>query len=221
VPDWHKLVEERFSALSADSLAEDEIQAELAAHLEDLYASTRSQGRSKTEAIDRVLEELSGANRIARRIRNSKEGDMNERTRKFWLPALASISAACILVAVIAQLSYLPRIVMMRSGTAAFAYPAWLLGQPGLGALGAYFSRRAGGSRVTRLAAGLAPSIVMAGTACLVVVAHGVLQALGNFAPMDGALLARSFVVGILVPAWAVLLGTLPFLSDAKQSAAA
>ena len=219
--DWRSLVETRLGALSSDSTEEAEIRAELVSHLEDLYADQIAGGSSEAEAIDRALEELAGGRRLGRRIRNSREDEMNERTRKFWLPALASISAACILLAVIAQLSYLPRVVLLRSATATLVYPAWLLGQPFLGALGAYFSRRAGGSRLMRLTAGLAPSIVMFVAASMVVLAHAVLQVRGDFARMDGALLARSAVGGILVPAIAVLLGTLPFLSDPKPRALA
>jgi hypothetical protein len=221
VPDWRKLVERRVGSVRAVSAEQDEIAAELASHLEDVYADHRAQGSSEVEAADRALQELADGRSIGRRIRNSKEGGMNERTRRFWLPALASISSACVLVAVVAQLSYLPRVVLIRSGTATLVYPAWLLGQPLLGALGAYCSRRAGGNRLTRLTAGLAPSIVMFVAACIVVFAHTVLQVRGDFGAMDLAPLARAVVVGILIPGIAVLLGTLPFLSDPKPSAAA
>jgi len=99
------------------------------------------------------------------------------------------------------------------------AYAAWLLGQPLWGAVGAYFSLRAGGNRLARLMAGLAPSLVMLVAALLVVIAHALLQIQGHFAAMNGALLARSAVAGILLPAIAVLLGMLPFLSDRKSRA--
>lgn len=142
---------------------------------------------------------------------------MNERTRKFWLPALASMAAACAMVAVTAQLSYKPHVVVLRSHTTMLVYPAWVMGQPLLGALGAYFSRRAGGNRLTRVAAGLFPSIVMFTVICIVMLAQGLSVSGGEFGRVDWEMFARAMMGVIVIPSAAMLIGAVPFLRDAKS----
>jgi hypothetical protein len=214
--DWKTLVEERLGAMNTVHTQQGEIVAELAGYLEDLYEEQRAQGVCESEAIERALVELADGRRLGRRIRKSKENDMNERTRKFWLPALANVAAACALIAITAQLSYLPRVILMRSEAAMLVYPAWLLGQPLLGALGAYFSRRAGGNRLTRITAGLFPSIVMLAGICAVIIVQKILQGRGGFGRMDTATFARAMVVVILIPSAAMLVGAFPFLRESK-----
>jgi len=191
-----------------------EIVAELASHLEDLYENHRAQGVGESEAIELALKELADGRRLGRRLRKAKENIMNERTRKFWLPALASVTAACFLVVVTAQLSYKPHIILLRSHAAALVYPLWLLGQPLMGALGAYCSRRAGGNRLTRLTAGLFPSIVMFAAICIVALAQGLSLGRGEFGRMDFTMLARALMGVIVIPSAAMLMGAMPFLRD-------
>ena len=143
---------------------------------------------------------------------------MNERTRKFWLPALASITAACILVAVVAQVSYVPRIIMLRSEAVMLVYPIWLFGQLFPGAVGAYFSRRAGGNRLTRLITGMAPAIVMLAVISIVVLVQVLTQGRYDFGRVDGAMIARAMLGVVVVPAVALLLGTLPFLRESSRA---
>jgi len=195
---------------------QSEIVAELASYLEDLYEDQRARGMSESEAIERALKEVNGGRRLGRRIRKAKEEVMNERTRKFWFPALASMAAACGLVAVTAQLSYKPHIILLGSDATMLVYPAWVLGQPLLGALGAYFSRRAGGSRLTRLTAGLFPSIVMLAVICIVALAQGLSLGRGEFGRMDWEMLARAVMGVIVIPSAAMLIGAMPFLRDPK-----
>jgi hypothetical protein len=212
--DWKVLVRERLGTHGSDSADQEEIVSELACHLADVYEDQRTQGRTESEAMACALEEVAGGRRLGRRIRNSKEGTMNERTRKFWLPALASVTGACAFVAIVVQLSYLPRIVLLRSEAATLVYPVWILGQPLLGALGAYISRRAGGNRLTRLTAGLFPSIVMLAGICVVVLVQRLFQGRFDFGSVDAGMLARAMFSVVLVPGAALLLGTLPFLKD-------
>jgi hypothetical protein len=216
--DWKMLIQERLGALGSDSEGHDETASELACHLEDVYEAQRGQGICESESIKRALDELAGGRGLGRRIRNSKEGKMNERTRKFWLPALASITAACILVAVVAQLSYLPHIILLRSGTMMLVYPIWLLGQLFPGAVGAYFSRRAGGNRLARLITGMFPAIVMLAVISIVVLVQVLTQGRHDFGRVDGAMIARGMVSFVLVPAVALLLGTLPFLRESARA---
>jgi hypothetical protein len=218
MPDWKMLVQQRLGVLGSDSEGRDETVSELACHLEDVYEAQRAKGLSESEAIELALEELAGGRRLGRKIQNSKEGKMNERTRKFWLPALASVTAACILVAVVSQLSYVPRVVLLRSGTMMLVYPIWLLGQLFPGAVGAYFSRRAGGNRLTRLMTGLFPAIAMLAVISIVVLVQALTQGRHDFGRVDGAMIARAMVSVVLLPAVALLLGILPFLRDPARA---
>jgi hypothetical protein len=214
--DWRNLVQERLGAMGASGTQQSEIVAELASYLEDLYEDQRAQGACESEAIERALDELAAGRRLGRRIRKAKEEVMNERTRKFWFPALTSMAAACVLVAVTAQLSYKPHIILLGSKATMLVYPAWVLGQPLLGALGAYFSRRAGGNRLTRLTAGLFPSIVMLAVICIVALAQGLSLGRGEFGRMDWEMLARAVMGVIVIPSAAMLVGAIPFLRDPK-----
>lgn len=216
--DWKILVGERLGTLSSNPEEQEAIVSELACHLEDVYEAQCAKGLSEPEGIERALDELSQGRRLGRKIRNSKEGQMNERTRKFWLPAFASITAACILVAVVAQLSYVPRIIVLRSGVAMLVYPIWLFGQLLPGAVGAYFSRRAGGNRLTRLITGMFPAIVMLAVISIVVLVQVLTQGRHDFGRVDGAMIARAMVSVVLLPAVALLLGTLPFLRESARA---
>ena len=214
--DWRNLVEEQLGAMGVSGTQQTEIVAELANYLEDLYEDQRGQGACESEAIERALEEVVDGRRLGRRIRKAKEGVMNERTRKFWLPACASVAAACVLVAITAQLSYKPHIILLGSNATMLVYPAWVLGQPLLGALGAYFSRCAGGNRLTRLTAGLFPSVVMLAVICIVALAQGLSLGRGGFGRLDFTMLGRALMIVIVIPSAAMLIGAMPFLRDPK-----
>jgi hypothetical protein len=214
--DWRNLVQKCLGSMGAAGAQQSEIVAELASYLEDLYENHRAQGVCEPEAIELAFKELADGRRLGRRIRKAKEDVMNERTKKFWLPALASLAVACALVAVTAQLSYKPNIVLLRSHAPTLVYPLWLLGQPLMGALGAYCSRRAGGNRLTRLTAGLFPSIVMFVVISIVALAQGLSLGRGEFGRMDFTMLSRALMGVILIPSTAMLIGAAPFLRDSK-----
>jgi hypothetical protein len=202
--------------MGAAGAQQSEIVAELASYLEDSYEDHRAQGVCEPEAIELALEELADGRWLGRRIRKAKEDVMNERTKKFWLPAFASVAAACAVIAVTAQLSYKPHIVQLRSNATMLVYPAWVLGQPLISALGAYCSRRAGGNRLTRLTAGLFPSILMLVAICVVLLVQVLSSGRGDFGRIDFTMLARALMGVIVIPSAAMLLGALPFLRDPK-----
>jgi hypothetical protein len=206
--------------MSGEDAMQDEVMAELAGHIEDCYEALRAQGVRESEAIERAIGEIGNSRQLARRIRYAKrpEGAMNDRTRQLWLPGLASLTAANLLLMALSYTSLHPRLVAERS-TAWFpglalmaAYLPWMAAQPLVGALGAWLSQRAGGGRAMRICAGLFPSIVMLG--CW-----------GLFIPVSAAAVERHawavrhpvyFLLGALLwvaPAMmGLLLGSLPFL---------
>lgn len=98
-PDWPALVRDRIGSLRIEPAQQEEIIAELAGHLEELYEGLRTQGLCESEALQRSLEleqEEINWRKLTRKIRSAKrgEGSMNDRTRQFWLPALASLAVS-------------------------------------------------------------------------------------------------------------------------------
>ena len=147
---------------------------------------------------------------------------MNDRTRHLWLPGLASLSAAIAVEVALAQLSYRPHMIL-RAHVTQLTYVLWLLAQPVCGAVGAYLSRRAGGTRPARLASGLFPSGILLAVVLIVVTINLTLRATGlgspDLGPPNVPIFARAIATVILIPGGAMLLGALPFLSDRRPVA--
>jgi hypothetical protein len=196
-----------------------EVVAELATHLEDSYEALRQQGLGEAEAIERALGEFGDSCQLARAICRAKrpEAWINDRTKQLWLPGLASLAAANLLLMALTVTSLQPRLVFERS-TAWFpglaliaAYLPWVSSQPLFGALGAWLSHRAGGGRAARLCAGLFPSIVMFVCWALIIP----LSAAGEknaWATRHPAFLALGGLVWVAPAMAGLFLGSFPFL---------
>ena len=145
----------------------------------------------------------------------------NERTKKFWMPGFISLAAAGIFFAILGQISYQPRVILTRSSLAIIVCPAWLAGQPLIGALGAYFSRRGGGTLRERVAAALVPSLVV--TAAIFVVL--LIRAFGSdphdLGPANLSMLTKGILGAVVIPGVGLLAGALPFLRESKGQALA
>src|SRR5271163_4619217 len=160
--DWSALVRERLPEAGLPAAQREEIVSELAGHLEDLYVEQCAQGMFDAEALNHALGQVTDWPKLARKIERAKrtEGIMNQRTRTFWLPAFITLTAWVLFEAILAQTSYGPKMILGHPNMMLVVGPIWLAGQPFLGAIGAYASRRAGGTRFARLAAGLFPMII-------------------------------------------------------------
>jgi hypothetical protein len=92
------------------------------------------------------------------------------------------------------------------------AYLPWLISLPLCGAVGAYFSCRAGGGRAARLVAGLFPWIALFGLI-------GFLTVIGRIVPFQHQWIR--FVTGLLLvsvpPGIALFLGAVPFLKESRS----
>ena len=53
--DWSRLVSERMGVLALSGAVRDEVVAELATHLEELYQACRARGASESQAIEIAL----------------------------------------------------------------------------------------------------------------------------------------------------------------------
>jgi len=229
MPDWNALVREGVKTVGLPALQEEEIIAELASHLEDVYDEARSQGLGKAAAIERSLAEVADWQSLSRKIRHAthKEEMMNQRTKTLWLPGLISLTAAMLVLMISGLVSSQPQFlapsffVTVHTSTAStsvplVAYLPWLGVLPFCGAAGAFLSRRGGGQLSARLTAGLFPWIALF---CLV----GFLTLIGQIAPFRhdwSGFVTELFFVSV-PPAIALLLGAMPFLKESKPTALA
>jgi len=167
--DWTVVVRESLKKLGLRRDEEQEVVAELAAHLEDTYDEQRRAGMSDDEAFRYAVEQAVGLKASRRDIRRAKRQEeiMNLRTRTLWLPALATLFASSTLLMLLQRFAFLhPKTWIKDEGTLVIALP-WLLLLPFCGALGAHLSLRTGGRRLTSVLAGISPSIIMLAVFCV------------------------------------------------------
>lgn len=214
--DWRETVREHLRLSELPSAYREEVISELAAHLEETYQDALSQGLTDRAALEVTLQEVEDWHVLSADIRRSKyaEDFMNHRTKSFWLPALASFAAASLFLLVLTQVSMEPRfLVRLNSGLGRSFYIGWLVAQVLFGALGAFLSRRAGGTRTARVIAAMFPAIVTFGVWAVVIP----ISALGEhntFVLRHPFYYALGFFVWVVPPAITLLLGALPFLKE-------
>jgi hypothetical protein len=152
MPDWRKEVAERLAGLALREPEASEVIEELAGHLDEGYRFLRGQGVSEDLAVRRTLDQAGDWQALERNIVSFRreESIMNARASQFWLPALLTLFLASAALAVIERFGPAPRFAAPGHGDSnpvAVVYLSWLFFLPVVGALGAYLSRRAGGSR--------------------------------------------------------------------------
>ncbi|HJY90153.1 MAG TPA: hypothetical protein VJ255_07735 [Candidatus Acidoferrum sp.] len=165
MPDWSRLISERMGVLALSGAVRDEVVAELATHLEELYQACRARGASESQAIEIALSQATDWQELGREISDIKneEARTNDRSKQLWLPGLMTLTASMVWL-------MMPQRVNWNLGSSSFhespplmAYLMWLITHPVFGAAGAYLSRRNGGTLIARLAAGIFPSIALLG----------------------------------------------------------
>jgi hypothetical protein len=145
-----------------DADQQEEIIAELAGHLEDVYENFLEQGICAEKAEEQAWREVSRGRKLARKIRRAKQGgeNMSNRVKQFWLPALMTSLIGTGVLAVMQQWGLRPMVLRVPMESPATFYFPWLLTLPFLGFLGAFWSRREGGAISTRIAAGTFLSLI-------------------------------------------------------------
>jgi len=127
------------------------------------------------------------------------------RTASFWLPALVSLAAAMVLLMISTLIGMLPRFVADGISTPV-TYIPWLLTLPACGAIAARLSRRAGGGRLTCLAAALFPVIAIS-----TLVGFLLLAGKFVFAKPQWFYLLSAVLYGAILPTIGLLAGAMPF----------
>ena len=161
MPDWQELVRKRLSGLKLGSAEREEVHAELAVHLEESYESLRTKGLPEQAAVQQTLVQVADWQDVRRKIqiaRTVKENLMNDRVRQLWLPGLLTFALSMGLLELVQKFGARPIVLDLDKGTPVLMfYTPWLLALPLAGALGAYLSKRAGGSARIVLASSIFP----------------------------------------------------------------
>jgi hypothetical protein len=156
----------------------------------------------------------------------SEANNLNQRTRRFWLPGFVSLTAAGLFLLAVdivqdsslffTQVSLHPQdLLRWNSGSPRWFYLVWLFAQVAFGALGALFSARLGGSRRARIAAGALPAMVIVATYAALVPITNKIAGRAFTSPLP-AYLTTAMLFWVVAPAIAVLAGALPFLREAS-----
>lgn len=209
--DWNALVREHLAGLLLEQDEKDEIIAELAAHLEESFEELRRQGLSGEAAVTRTLLQVNNWHDLRRKIQTArkKENIMSNRVRQIWLPGFATLFLSTILLALTEIYGPKPWIMSWGHPPVAVIYIPWLFCLPLVGAVGAYFSFRAGGSGRAIFLSTIFSALPFLASIVLVIpvsllfdhyIAH-------NIAPMA---LVMALPGWVLIPIAALLVGGLP-----------
>ena len=150
MPDWNRLIFERMGTSTLSREVRDEVVAELATHLEELYQACRAQGANESQAIETALSQAADWQELGREISDAKneEDGMNDRSKQFWLPGLVTLTASMLWLMLLQRWNWRPETTLAYGSPPLAPYLIWLITQPVFGAAGAYFSCRNGGSRL-------------------------------------------------------------------------
>jgi hypothetical protein len=229
--NWQNIIREELKHCGVPPAQREEVVLELAAHLDECYAQARSEGFAEEAALQLALqavEEVKDWHALAANIRDTRfgEGPLNQRTKSFWLPAFLSMTVASLFwfaAGIFHSPSYFFTEIGLRpqyllqtdSGAGRTFYFLWLLTHILFGALGAFFSRRAGGARSARIVAGAFPAMMMFGL-CGVALPITLLIERKAVTVPNPAYLALGILLWMLAPAIALGLGAAPFLQESK-----
>jgi hypothetical protein len=213
MPDWQELVRQRLSCLALDAEEKDEVQAEVAAHLEESYEVFCKEGLPEKEAVHRTFEQVADWRDLQRRIFIAKRSGyaMQKRVHQLWIPGFLTMALSIVFLVTLQKLGFNPRMVSWRDSDI-FFYAPWLVSLPFLGAFGAYISSRAGGSRRTALLASIFPALALTLTFLLMFpigfIVERIIGSQVDFSIVAASLL-RDGIDWILVPGAALLAGGL------------
>ena len=217
MPDLQQLIREKVGALSLPAEVEQEIIAELAAHLEDRCDHLQRDGAGASAALAQAMQDLGPGRKLGRRIARAKE-DWMSRTHRLLVPAATTMMLTAIFQFVQNQLwehhLTLPatKVLWTDSYSAVVTNPGLLAASVLIGAVGAYLSRRNGGTIRDRVLAVLAPASGPA-VVTLVGVFIGVVLTTGRFPRQHELELCVTALIGwTILPALFLLLGGAPFL---------
>jgi len=227
-PDWREEARRELADSKLTAAEREEVSRELAGYLEDLCADSPARGLDESAATQHAAAELHEDQHLGAhlyRARKEKRMQINDRTKRLWLPGTSMLLASVGFLAILQIAGFRPYFLTLwlRGGPASphglgwplEMYFPWLFFLPFLGAAGAYWSRRAGGGAAVQ---------AMAGFFCIFVFLASFLTTL-LFAFVIGGItgnistprtlspeFAGAVASWVVIPAIALMLGVLPFL---------
>ncbi|HMD99158.1 MAG TPA: hypothetical protein VKM93_17755 [Terriglobia bacterium] len=145
---------------------------------------------------------------------------MKRRAKNLWLPGIVTSFASVALLGVLDRAGVKPLTIFISVGQTLYLDLFWLLALPLLGALGAWWSKRAGGGPRERALAGIFPASPVAPVVMVCLGAYPVALVIDSHVSLR---LLSSFGLGLLnyslIPGVALFLGALPFLKQSSQRA--
>jgi hypothetical protein len=161
--DWREYVRQHLSAISEYRPVNEDVVAELAEHLEEVYAELQKSGLSQAEATRRAPERVGSWMELRQGIELARqEGTMQERVRQFWLPSLVTLFTAFAVLAILIWAGVRPWMTRPAETRGLIVYVPWILMLPFIGAVGAYMSRRAKATGWRVYVAGVFPALAIA-----------------------------------------------------------
>ena len=158
--DWRRLVRRHLSGLGLDSAEREAVHTELSEHLQEAYEALLREGLPKHEATKRALTLAGDWQDLQRKILMAKKGRdfMQKRLHQLWIPGFLTMTLSTVFLMALQKQGFQPHMVSWSGpGNVLFCIP-WLMSLPVFGAIGAYLSSRAGGSRGTVLLASVFPA---------------------------------------------------------------
>ena len=154
----------------------------------------------------------------------SEARHLNERTKRLWLPGFASMTAASLFLFAVnvlsdpsrffTQLSLRPQTILRgESGPGLVFYFSWILAHLVFGALGAFMSRQAGGTRGTRVLAAMFPALAVF-LLCGIVIPISAFAQHNLFVERHPMTLVFGMMIWAGIPGIALLAGAAPFLGE-------
>lgn len=209
--DWREFVAERLGEVGLQAEERTEVVDELADHLVEKFLEFRRAGLSEGNAVRECLKEVRDWHEFRRKIQlaRRKAHSMSNRVRQLWIPGLVSFGLSTVLMLLANALEAEGWVVRLGHPTLFVIELRWLFALPLVGAVGAYLSRRAGGSRGAIYGSVLFPAVPLLAALLIVgpvslafdhFIAH-------NIGPMS---LALGFFGLVLAPGVSLLAGGLP-----------
>ncbi len=149
MPDWHAYVQDHLGSLSASRSGEEgeEVERELAAHLEEFYAALLANGTPEVEAFAQTCARAGNWQQLRSGIIAAKqERTMRDRVRQIWLPGLIAFMASYFVLCLLQRAGARPLYSHPGEPVGVIFYLPWLFLLPLVGAAAGYLSRRAQGN---------------------------------------------------------------------------